>query len=232
MRENQFLPNEIENAVEYTEAKQRVSEFKKFCDSCSLEEKRGLFVEFDGRLGMKFASVFLGIKPATSEYSYLASKIARENSRFENVNTIFFDKIRARQVMDDNPEFFDDFNHQTADSQKKIASGYTFPKPLGEIYFSGYMAKLKDWQSPKNKNEIIKAGLLFGIPKDIVLAYADNDKNRMNKSYNSYGFEFNYDENDSTQKNAVEIFDRKIKDLFQSSGMMDLIISEQEKLKG
>lgn len=145
---------EFSTPAELERAKQGVEDFKKTFQSNWLDGRRILR---SGRIAPAIQSMFLGLKPMVG---FTVSEIKEAEKvkfpdRFKLQKDHLYDRELVKEVIDKNPDVFDDFSEGSD--------------------IDAYMQNLFD-RGPSNQNSkyVIKVGLLYGFPKDAVLSYAKN----------------------------------------------------------
>lgn len=191
--------------------------FKKFISLCDEREKQLLFRDHDGRVGYQLAAMFLGLKPVMMSLGPLSYRLAKNNSDFTIYGVLLVNTETVLRVIQDNPEVFDDFDLDRARDSSTELGGYKLPQPAGEMYFHGYLQKLKQWERSTRPEEIVRAGLLYGYPKEAVIAISQG---RGSLVFDSYGYQFMYDESSGA---AVEHFRQALKQLLKKSGLEEYI---------
>ncbi len=201
-------PSSSEDSGEVDIEKGR-EEYKSFLENCSPEERKFLLEEFDGREGQRLALAFMGLKPVMSINAFgpIYHRLAEANPKFRVVNGFFVNKNATLQVLDQNSQYFPDFDKVSASSQVMEVRGFKLPAPAGDMYFDGYISNIKSWSTKSSGPEnTIKAGLLYGFPREVVMGAATDPAGQTAK-FSNLGVDFTYNPKD---EEIVAQYDHKL----------------------
>lgn len=230
LREN--LDSDRIESEKIEEYKEKFAKFKSFYEGLNEEFQKELVFQGNGNEARKLISIFLGLKPATTDDSIFYARILEQNPREfgyqANINDnmggyqdVFYNKKSVIEMIDKYPALFPEYQKVKNNSTKEI------DKNINE-----QVNKLPTWQWSKDRNDSHRAGLLLGYPEKAVFGFNVNSKSNLNREgYLSYGFSFKFDKNNKDERDTISEFDDKLQKIFELSGATAFINSERDQFK-